>query len=258
MESIARVNPKYFAAINLFSADRDVRYYLNGVFIEPHPEKGVIIVATDGHRLGLIHDPSGFTDRPIIVGNISKALASACAAKGSRKAGNEPTTLYICANAPYGDGGAIVQSGNTCTGDVDPFSAFTTHMSKIEIIDAKYPDYRRILPSKEDRSERFPCLNAGYLATFSQAANILTKDKYGRALELIPSGTTTSVVVRINCGDITDRFVGLVMPMRSDAPSSILPAWLMPKEEPKAEPAPAPQAKPRYRWTPDGFKPVEA
>lgn len=258
MESIARVNPKYFAAINLFAADRDVRYYLNGVFIEPHPEKGVLIVATDGHRLGMIHDPSGFTDRPIIVGSISKALAAACSARGSKKAGTEPTTLYICADVPYGCGGAIVQTGDTCTGDVDPFSPFTTHMSKIEIIDAKYPDYRRIIPTKEDRTERFPCVNAGYIATFSQAANILTRNKYDSALELFSTGSNTSVVARIKSADIVDRFVGLVMPMRSDAPSSILPAWMMPKEEPKAEPTPEAQDKPRYRHTESGWQPVNA
>lgn len=90
MDIIARVNPKYFAAINLFAAENDVRYYLCGVYIEPHPEKGAVIVATNGHIIGIIHDPEGFCAKPIIVGDITKPLISACRSKGICK-GMPPT-----------------------------------------------------------------------------------------------------------------------------------------------------------------------
>lgn len=234
MESIASINPKYFAAINLFSANCDVRYYLNGVFIEPHPEKGVIIVATDGHFLGLIHDPEGFVDRPIIVGGISKPLISACSVMGSAKKGSAPTTLYICANVPYGPGGAIVQSGDTCTGDVDPFSIFTTHMSKIEIIDAKYPYWRRVVPSKSEPSIDFPRINARFFTVLDKVGSLIVpKSKsYGCGLDLESRGEKLSVVARFMQGDIGDRFVGVLMPMqRDDKAKSILPEWLMPTIE---------------------------
>lgn len=247
MEFLARVNPKYFAAINLFAAVQDVRYYLNGVFIEPHPEKGAIMVATDGHRLGVIHDPDGWCSEPIIVGSISKQLISACTKKVSIK--TLTSSLYIS------ERGAVVNECEDKGQSVDPFSEFTTHLSKIEIIDAKYPDYRRVLPSKEDRSSRFPCVNQRYLSALCKTAEILTNgSKFDSCLELFSSGRDTSLVARINYPDLCERFVGVIMPMRSDSPKSILPDWLMPAPEA----APEPKVKPRYRHTPNGFVPVTA
>lgn len=36
----------------------ETRYYLNGVHLEPHPCGGAFMVATDGHRLIVVHDES--------------------------------------------------------------------------------------------------------------------------------------------------------------------------------------------------------
>lgn len=41
------------------NAERD---YLNALHIEPHPQGGVLAVATDGHILGAVHDPAGQTN----------------------------------------------------------------------------------------------------------------------------------------------------------------------------------------------------
>lgn len=220
MKVIAKVNRKYFAAINLFSAVKDVRYYLNSVYIEPHPDAGVVLVATDGHRMGVIHDPEGHTDYPIIVGGISKQLISGC-----KKKSLLPSDLFI------GERGAVVRPGLEEGQDLDPFDNLVTHMSRIEILDAKYPDWRKVLPKKESREDRFPAFNPKYLAALHDAAEILVPGKWNAALELFSSGRDTSIVARINSADIDQRFVGIIMPMRSDSPKSILPDWLTPKQE---------------------------
>jgi hypothetical protein len=40
-------------------ATMDIRYYLNGIYVEPREAGGCFIVATDGHRLMAVIDPTG-------------------------------------------------------------------------------------------------------------------------------------------------------------------------------------------------------
>lgn len=78
MKYLAKVNAKYFAAATVFMAEKDVRYYLCGVCIQPHPEGGAAIVATNGYAMFVIRDPDAEVDREYIVGGISRQLVTAC------------------------------------------------------------------------------------------------------------------------------------------------------------------------------------
>lgn len=225
MQPIARVNPKYFAAVNLFAAVRDVRYYLEGVFIEPHPVKGVILVATDGHTLGLLHDPDGWVAAPIIVGDITKQLISACSVLGNEARMTVPKLLYIS------QGGAVVSADHEVKELINPFAPQSLHMSKIQLIDAKFPDYRRVIDMKREVGAAFPCVNSSYLSRLDKVARLLIPgNKYGWGVEMTSSGRATSVLARFTQCDLEHRFLGLLMPMHSDAPKTLLPDWLMPTE----------------------------
>lgn len=57
-----RVRAKHFAAAYVFASTEETRYYLNGVLVEPHPDGGVLLVATDGHRMVAIKDDEGETN----------------------------------------------------------------------------------------------------------------------------------------------------------------------------------------------------
>lgn len=48
-------------------ARMDIRYYLNGLYVEPRPEGGVVIVGTDGHRLCAVIDKDGEASGPVIL-----------------------------------------------------------------------------------------------------------------------------------------------------------------------------------------------
>lgn len=51
-----------------FAGNKDVRYYLNGVYVEPAPDGcGVRLVATDGHRMAVLFDADGSADAPAII-----------------------------------------------------------------------------------------------------------------------------------------------------------------------------------------------
>ena len=233
MEILARVNPRYFAAINLFQANNDVRYYLNGVYIEPHPDKGAIIVATNGHVVGIMHDPDGFCAKPIIVGDITKPLISACRSKGMIR-GIPPTGLYIT------DGGAIVDCGDLHHGKIEPFSKCVMHLSRITLIDAVFPKWRDVLPIVRQTEMASTLVQAQYLTLFEAVVKALAIQRTSDGIRMELPDDSRKVVVRIGGIDMSERFVAVVMQLRDETrPKNILPDWLMPKEEPQAEPATA-------------------
>ncbi|MGU5132845.1 hypothetical protein [Pseudomonas aeruginosa] len=67
MELLARAKAHYLAAVSLFMAHNDVRYYLNGISIEPASQGGVLLIATNGHHIGVMHDPDGWASSKIII-----------------------------------------------------------------------------------------------------------------------------------------------------------------------------------------------
>ncbi|RCK40460.1 hypothetical protein [Thalassospira xiamenensis] len=50
------VSAKHFYAAWQFVSTEKTRYYLNGVYIEPHKDGGVLLIATDGHSMAVIRD----------------------------------------------------------------------------------------------------------------------------------------------------------------------------------------------------------
>lgn len=54
--------------VAFFKAVNDIRYYLNGIYVQPHPTApGVVVMATDGHRAAMFYDPNGKASRPAIL-----------------------------------------------------------------------------------------------------------------------------------------------------------------------------------------------
>lgn len=230
MEFLARVNARYFAGIQLFAAQQDVRYYLNGVSIEPHPEKGAVIVATDGYRLAAIHDPDGMCKEPIIVGEITKGLISACKAKGSLPRMTIPGHLWISRN------GALLT--NSFAGEqppVDSFDATVLHASKITLVDGKFPDWRKVIRQRVvARGEPMPSVNAEYIAAVSEACRIMSPTARKRPIiRLTGTGSTGVVIARSHDFDLAERFVAAIMPCRAEDPKTLLPTWMAPKAKPR-------------------------
>ena len=51
-----KISTSFYTVASLVAAKEDVRSYLKGVRIEPAPQGGALIVATDGHRILVAHD----------------------------------------------------------------------------------------------------------------------------------------------------------------------------------------------------------
>lgn len=81
------IDPHIFAGIaqlRLGAGKKDIRAELHGVYVEPQPQGGVIIQATNGNAAGLWLDTNGFAERPALlrvddkmVGHCAKAQADA-------------------------------------------------------------------------------------------------------------------------------------------------------------------------------------
>lgn len=113
-------------------AERDIRYYLCGVLIEPRAEGGAYIVATNGHMLIAIIDKGGECSAPTIIAP-NKATLAAC-----------PKV------APFDRGGRILRTleveGETALGVTNEAGRLAHIQACDTIIEGKFPDWGRVLP----------------------------------------------------------------------------------------------------------------
>ena len=76
----AVVSGRLLLAVAPFRASFDegfVRFNIHGVLIEPHPAGGVLLIATDGHVMGVLYDRTGHATGPMTV-QLPDALIDAC------------------------------------------------------------------------------------------------------------------------------------------------------------------------------------
>lgn len=64
-----------------FRARNDIRFYLGGVHVQPHPDGGVLVAASDGYQLGVAYDPLGQANRPFLAAVQPSLLSAAGKAK---------------------------------------------------------------------------------------------------------------------------------------------------------------------------------
>ena len=185
-------------AINLLSADKDIRYYLNGVHVTA-TATATRLTATDGHALG-IHQSEQQNEgvdfvEMIIPNDVIKLIKSASK--------NVDTVVIDTEDGITGTIGAI-------TGAAVSFKA----------IDGKFPDVQRVMPKtiSGETAQYQPYL----LEKFSKASKLLGS-KNG-LINVAYNGPSTALI-KI---DATQDFVGLVMPLRpiyDDTEAKMVPLW---------------------------------
>ena len=192
------------AAAAVITPQTDARYYLNGILIEKHAKKGVIIVTTDGHRMLACHDEHAefSDDMPVIVRFEKEVLAMA------RKPANLDKPLFITSND--GDKSVSVDIGGItfCNGG--------------EVLAGNFPDWRRVCP-KQTGDSAAACYDAAYLADWSPVSRYLAINGNVQAITIRAEDKASSAAVFFYG---VDYAFGVIMPMRDhpDAMTSI-PAW---------------------------------
>ena len=185
-------------AMLLIAAKKDIRYYLNGVYIEFN-DQITRAVGCDGHKLGIYQTavPSSNTGAGslIIPRDVIENLP---------KAGKNTHLISITQN----DTGAgwTINTGATTVG-------FTPY-------DDKYPDFRRVVHGIQTAGTTGVAagFNLDYLNQFEKCGNLLagSKLRMGNRLHLHHNGDAAALVL-LNC---VDGFAGVVMPLRDSVGST--------------------------------------
>ena len=184
---VTTLKPELFAAAARFISTEETRYHLQGVFIEPAPAGGIIMVATDGHRFFAGFDPEGETDGSYIIAPTKIKMA----APWFKCQGNAAVAVF--------EGGETARLTAPGVGIIE----------QAKIIDGTFPDWRRVIPRAPSGvwdSKYF--YNVDYLAEFGDVAKKISGGVNN--LNINPNGDGPAL---IGFGDRDDCF-GILAPLR--------------------------------------------
>lgn len=213
---------KALAPVALFMAQNDIRYYLRGIHVSPHPQRGVYISASDGHRIAVWHDPYGYCDRARIL-TITPALVSA-----SKKRHKTELRMPLDKRISYEKGRLVLAQWNTLdgkpqNGDTKAFPRVELHIQPGKAdIDGTYPQFWRVVPKEEDLvSGLRGAIQAKYIKDLGAASALLSGDGRG-GIWHYSSGEEGrgGVLTRFSAAN---NFMVITMPYRISEEASILP-----------------------------------
>lgn len=181
----------------------ETRYYLNGVHVEPHPGGGALLVATDGHRMLVIHDREGVCRQPAIIADcpdLRKALS---------RVKDEDKRLTV------DRAGALVVDG-------------LYQATENTLIDGSFPAWKMVLrplfAALRKKSITPAIFNARYLADFAKVSERLKgRDSYPSVRVVSPTDHDAALI-RFSGADYA---FGALMPMRQSIPHGV-PAFMPP------------------------------
>jgi hypothetical protein len=208
----------FLAAYTCVSTE-ETRYYLQGVFVTPAVDpatgRGVLMVATDGHRMALVYDANGRADH----GRIIRLDPKSKALKLAR--GESARVLHIDGLAKGAHATARVMSGYT-GGKHAPVDL---DVIRLDEIDGAFPDWTRVLPQGPVEGiavHAGQTFNPDYLAGFGKAFKALTGNRVGSFSIAQPSAGSPAWIWDNNLPHV--RFICMPMRVGSDDPGR--PYWL--------------------------------
>jgi len=205
------INTDIFAAASLFRGVEDIRYYLNGLYLETGAF-GARLVGCDGHQLAVAKLEGCYPNATII---IPGSLVAAVKTKAKEPQHvvlefKEGTQSYKKSGA---DKGAFIARDITLT-----FGELTTTAKEL---DGKYPEYRRVVPAEVDGT--ISQFDPKFVNRIDKACSILG---YKFFAGIAHNGNSSGMSV------IDDGFLVVTMPLKVE-PRKSSPSWV---QEPVSEP----------------------
>jgi hypothetical protein len=214
------ISAEYARLIQPFISTEETRYYLTGFYVEPHHHKGCLIVATNGHAMGIFHDVDGACSAPGII-RLNKPTLLACLHEKRPRAGTP--ALKELSLVVRGSNAFVYRFANSGKG-----TRRLIAMQDDAVIDGTFPDWRALIPAAGGQSEP-ASFNAELLRRFS---HLREGDKARSVITVMATGPETPAIV------ITGRkdFFGVVMPIRG--PDMVYPVWIPTRQMAKTPVAP--------------------
>lgn len=223
-----QVDANLFRLVYGAVSTEETRYYLNGVHIEPHPEKGAILVSTDGHRMIVAHDEKAVCDEIAIV-KLPRFVLAQCRAP---KMFETKRLLEVDGTFPGSATIVDIMPGIKAKDEPKRSPVVTSHRV---IIDGKFPDWRRVVPKDfiTGTSVQPTAFNPKYLREWGALGLELAKISGGNGtLQIGLSDSSSPTVIRY--GGAPHVFA-VQMPMRWDRLGGFLPAFMDAQPAAKAE-----------------------
>lgn len=222
---------KALAPVAMFKAEADIRFYLNGICVQPGPDGvGCFVIGCDGRRLAVWFDKDGKCSRRIVL-RVTKGLVSA-----SRKKGAKNGRIVL-------DAGRLVALG--VSGDECFIQA---GKAEIECSEKPgmggYPDILRVVPKESDLVPgAVGYINGRYLEDIGKAAKMLSRDNCGMGVFNFTNGNTGPIVTRFDGEEnfmvVTVSMISYVFERWTKLPSAIRREHAVAAREAAKEPAPA-------------------
>lgn len=163
----------------IFQAQKDVRYYLNGICFAP----GKKLYSTDGHRAFIGEHSTEDLEENMII-----------AIKGAKFTRFEKAEIDT-------ESGLVVYLDEHGT---------RVGAGLCEVVDGRFPDIQRIISNFESKPTDEIGFNAGYLADLEKAAKLFNPKFCG--IKIKPNGNTEASIVEFNSA--FDKGTVVIMPMR--------------------------------------------
>lgn len=212
------VTAHLFHAAYLCVSAEETRYYLNGVYVQPCDQGGVLVVATDGHRMVVIHDEAGRADKAAII-RLDKEMLRECVA--SRRS---ELTRTLSVDVESATATLYVE----VSGSPEPVRNLLRQQRDV-IFNATYPDWLCVVPRGPFKGEGFPAFNATFLADMGKIGATIKGKKGTLPLTIIHDKKDGPALIRWN--GIPNAFA-VLMPIRADEVYS-LPAFMRSVLEPQ-------------------------
>lgn len=215
---------RYLRMLAPFVSREETRYYIHGIHVERHPARGLLLVATDGHRMAIVHDAGGtMTGAPAVCPVSREALTAAA------RIDREARGSIYCRAVFRGDD---LWLGEGVEGQKPPVprtavGARDGQQFVLPAIDGVFPPWRRVVPRKLAYRQLPVAINARYVADFLKVGVAAGLKGHEAEHFLFWQGPQPGpLVVRSR---LIPEFVGLQMPVAGGRLDP-LPDWLSGKE----------------------------
>lgn len=202
-----RLTAKLIPIIAPFLAVDDIRYYLAGVNVRPHPSGGAVICATNGHVLAMMYDRDAICEQEVII-HVDKRAVKACA-----KMTRDARQLVML------DGRVAIVEGHGEEVYIQP--------GKPVIAGAQFPRYEAVIKSGEGYTTGLHGhFNAHYVAMVQGVANSMVRANIGdssRSVTFFTHDKVENAIARVGgAGD----FLAILMPMQAKKIDVAIEAWV--------------------------------